>query len=78
VTFDEAIQDIKILTSIDVLYKGTGYMKSSVDGPCWHCGTLTHWIDTDFQARICSTECSDIKWDEFYRACERLEKDDDE
>jgi hypothetical protein len=52
------------LTEIE--YKGSNLFKSPTIANCWHCGDLTYWIDINFEAHLCSEECEDAKWDEFY------------
>lgn len=33
-------------------------------GRCWNCGRLTHYIDVDFEAFLCSNRCNRQKWNE--------------
>jgi len=33
--------------------------------PCWCCEQQTHWVEINFQASLCSTECLRIKLDEY-------------
>jgi len=46
---------------------------SDFSGSCWECGDETNWMDIDFQAYICSTECHEAKLNEYGRACMRGE-----
>lgn len=41
---------------------------ADLTGPCWHCGEQTNWVDIDFQAHICSTECHEAKIAEYITA----------
>ncbi len=36
--------------------------------PCWHCGELNMFVEMDFEAPLCSEECSEAKVDECHRA----------
>lgn len=36
--------------------------------PCWYCGTVTHFVELNFETHLCSEECNNAKWDEFARA----------
>ena len=52
-----------------VEYKGGENSFCLTPGYCWHCGKPTNWIDINFIAFLCSTECSDAKWHEYSEAC---------
>lgn len=36
---------------------------------CWHCGKLTHLVDVDFEAHLCSSKCQQAKIKEWQQAC---------
>jgi hypothetical protein len=48
-----------------------GVMKIIESGECWNCGTVTAYVDLDFEARLCSEECRDVKWAEYFEALRR-------
>lgn len=35
---------------------------------CWHCREMTRWASLSFEAFLCSEECSDAKWNEYFDA----------
>lgn len=43
--------------------------------PCWQCGirtgTLTRFVELNFEARVCSESCNDAGWKEYFEACRR-------
>lgn len=41
------------------------HMHATSEGPCWHCGMLTPWIQWDFETWLCPGECTDAKWEEY-------------
>jgi endogenous inhibitor of DNA gyrase (YacG/DUF329 family) len=43
-------------------------IKSRQSGVCWQCGSRTLYIDIDFGAYLCSTECQDVKIAEWAEA----------
>jgi len=45
-----------------------GVIKVSNSRPCWECERPTAFVDLDFQAHLCSPECRDLKWNEYFRA----------
>ena len=47
---------------------------ASSESPCWHCGEMTGWIEINFEAYLCSTECVDTKWAEFISAYKKIKK----
>ena len=36
--------------------------------PCWHCEHPTRWCEVNFEAHLCSEECNDAKWKEYFAA----------
>jgi len=36
--------------------------------PCWNCGELTHLVEINYEARLCSVGCVKEKDKEFIRA----------
>jgi hypothetical protein len=59
----EHLDQVEFKGSELLLYHGGVYNKH-----CWHCGESTNWIDINFQAPLCSEECFDAKWDEYFKA----------
>jgi hypothetical protein len=51
-------------------YKGSFLIRIPEVVPCWHCEADTHWIDGSFEAPLCSEECEDAKWEEYFDACD--------
>ena len=49
-------------------YHGTEMVNTYQTGTCWHCGQPTQMMDTNFMAYICSEECSEAKWAEYFDA----------
>jgi hypothetical protein len=49
-------------------YHGTELVNAYQEGKCWHCGASTVWADTGFMAYLCSEECTDAKWAEYFEA----------
>lgn len=47
--------------------------KSSHAHDCWNCGRLTKWIDFSFETHLCSPECSETKWNEYYAALREID-----
>ena len=45
-----------------------GIIKGKRKDNCYVCGTLTDFIDIDFECHICSEECLDKITDEFIKA----------
>jgi len=45
-----------------------GIIKTIQDKPCCKCGLYTLFVDIDFGAPICSTECQDSLWEDFKKA----------
>lgn len=37
---------------------------------CWQCTTRTYFCELNFEAHVCSPECNDKGWAEYFRACE--------
>lgn len=35
---------------------------------CFVCGSLTHWIDCNFEAAVCSEECERAAWNDYFVA----------
>lgn len=57
-----------------IRYQGSPLVKLRDDedsGPCWHCGAATRWVDLCFEIPLCSPDCSDAKWEEFYEAAQQ-------
>jgi hypothetical protein len=50
-----------------VLYTGDDLI------PCMGCGELCHWVEINFEAGICSTECSEKVWKEWADACNKTQ-----
>ncbi len=48
-------------------FEGSELIKGNEPGACWHCGCPTRWVDTNFQALLCSEECSRAKWEEYFK-----------
>lgn len=46
-------------------------IRLEVERPCWHCNHATRWVELNFEAHLCSTECVDAKWREYFEACRR-------
>jgi len=34
--------------------------------PCFVCSALTHWIDGNFEAAVCSEECERTAWKDYF------------
>ena len=49
-------------------------MKVETAEPCWHCQKPTTWIEINFEAFLCSPECDDAKWNEYWEACRRSDE----
>lgn len=45
--------------------------KGSPPSKCWHCGTMTVFVEISFEAPLCSEECVDAKWKEYEEACRK-------
>jgi hypothetical protein len=39
--------------------------------PCWHCSRPTRWVELNFESHLCSEECTDAKWKEYFAACNK-------
>ena len=53
-------------------YNGSDYIVDSLSsGPCLVCKEATRWIDLNFEAYLCSTECEDALWAEYDGASNR-------
>lgn len=46
-------------------------VKLEAKNPCWHCGRPTQWVELNFEAHLCSEECVDAKWKEYFEACNK-------
>ena len=51
-----------------VYYMGTELVNTYKAGRCWHCGGVTQWMDINFMTYLCSVQCTDAKWDEYFKA----------
>lgn len=45
-----------------------GVVKCAGFEPCWNCGTRTAYVDFGFETRLCSEDCRDVKWREYFQA----------
>lgn len=52
----------------EIEYDGAYLFKSDKSSPCWHCKELTSWIDLSFETWLCSEECEQAKWNEYFAA----------
>lgn len=52
-----------------IRFHGSELLRSTMSHKCWHCGSVAKWIDINFEAAFCSEECSDAKWEEYFKAC---------
>jgi hypothetical protein len=52
-----------------------GILKGEKYEPCWKCGFPTRFIDMDFQAYLCSTECLELVMDEYATAASAPESE---
>jgi hypothetical protein len=64
ITFEELYPD----RLTDIEYEGSTLMRSKNQGLCFHCNRLTYWIDLLFEAYVCSPNCEDAKWQEYFKA----------
>jgi hypothetical protein len=51
-----------------IFFNGTELVDAYSIGHCWHCGDSTHWFDINFGAYLCSEECAEAKWGEYFEA----------
>ena len=54
----------------EIQFEGSALIKADdTDEPysCFVCGALTHWIDINFEAAICSEECERAAWNDYFR-----------
>lgn len=42
-----------------------GFMWTMDAGECWCCKQDTHWLDLDFECRLCPGKCSQWAWDRY-------------
>jgi hypothetical protein len=42
-----------------------GFMWTMNTGECWRCKDQTHWLDLDFECRLCPGACSEWAWDQY-------------
>jgi hypothetical protein len=52
----------------NILYEYGNYMWSPKADNCYMCGRLTHFIEVNVQAHICSEECDEKFYDEMFAA----------
>ncbi len=50
------------------------YLKGDKLLPCWICFDLTFWLEINFEAPICSEECDNIAWEDYFKACKESDK----
>jgi hypothetical protein len=50
--------------------QGSEVIKCLAEQPCWMCQRQTHWVEVNFECHLCSPECVDQAWGEFFEACE--------
>jgi hypothetical protein len=46
----------------------TGIIKYHIIDKCWMCESMTTFVDIDFNAPLCSEECSKKAWELFINA----------
>ena len=65
-TFDEMFPDAPEYFEV----RDADVIKCHVSAECWQCKTPTPWVELNFEAHLCSPECVDKAWHEFFEALE--------
>lgn len=69
-TFDETYPDAPLWFQppVPAGADDDGVMKCERVMPCWNCGKPTAYVDLGFEAHLCSEQCRDVKWADYFRA----------
>lgn len=75
-TFDEIYPDAPLWFQPPKREEDDGVMKGPECRECWNCGTLTYYVDLNFEAHLCSEGCRDVKWESYFRAIRAFRRAD--
>jgi hypothetical protein len=70
-TFDEMFPDVPEFFEAPPPLRCEVIKCRTVEAPCWMCQKPTKWVEVNFEAHLCSPECVDQAWGEFFEAIER-------